>query len=249
MAADRTHHPRCASGAHPGTGRTKRFAVGILLLALPVLGQQTIFDVPSADVSPRGGWFYQHQTVARAWSGERRWVQTNAVGVGLGHEFEVDATWFNVERGALRESAPSAGFKWSPRLTPAGAAVPLRFVAGEMVQFRADSPRFGSWTYAMVSAELPRSRTQITGGVTSGSRVLFGERTTGVLAGVEEHLSDRWMLQADWFSGGHDLAYLIPGVVYRTSPHWMVSLGYQIPNRRSGGFGAIVFELTRVPRE
>lgn len=218
-----------------------------LFCAGQVLAQQTIFDVPSADVSPHGGWFYQHQTVARTWKGDRRWLQTNAVGFGLGRALELDLTWFNVETNGLSESAPSVGMKWSPRLNGAGAQVPLRFVAGEMVQFRAASPRLGNWAYAMVSAELKGSRTQLVGGVSSGTRALLGRQSTGVLAGVEQHLSERWMLQADWFSGTHDLAYLIPGVVYKPAKHWMVSLGYQIPNLRSDGFGAIVFELTRVP--
>jgi hypothetical protein len=99
----------------------------------------------------------------------------------------------------------------------------------------------------MLNGELPASRTHLTGGFTAGTKALFGERTAGVLLGVEQHLNRRWMLQADWFSGRHDLAYLIPGVVCRTSPHWMVSLGYQLPNAKARGFGAFVFELTRQP--
>lgn len=55
------------------------------------------------------------------------------------------------------------------------------------------------------------------------------------------------MFQADWFSGKHELSYLIPGMVYRASDHWMISLGYQIPNKGSEGFGGMVFELTRFP--
>lgn len=90
----------------------------------------------------------QHQTVARAWNPGRRWVQSNAVG----HSLELDLTWFNVERGAVRESVPSAGFKWSPRLNGEHAAVPLRFVAGEMVQIRAGDPHAGHWTYLMLNA-------------------------------------------------------------------------------------------------
>ncbi len=99
----------------------------------------------------------------------------------------------------------------------------------------------------MVNAEFSRAGLSLTGGVTSGTRLLFGQKTTGVLAGVEKHLNQRWMIQADWFSGTHDLGYLIPGVVYQAHPNWTISLGYQVPNPHSQGFGAVVFELTRVP--
>jgi hypothetical protein len=179
----------------------------LFAVTLPGSAQQTIFDVPSADVSPKGGWFYQHQSVVRRWNGDRRWIQTNAVGVGTGGAFEIDATWFNRERGAWAESAPSVGFKWSPRLNYAESAIPLRFVAGEMVQFRGASPESGHWSYAILSAEIRHSETHLTGGFTAGSHILFGERTTGAMFGIEQHLSKRFMLQADWFSGRHGLSY------------------------------------------
>lgn len=221
--------------------------LALLLFASPLLAQQTIFDVPSGDVSGRKAWFYQHQTVARTWNPGRTWIQSNAVGVGVGHALELDFTWFNVETKAVQESSPSVGFKWSPRLNRKDSRVPLRFVLGEMVQIRGRDPHAGHWTYAMMSAELPKSHTHLTGGYTAGSSALFGRRSSGLMAGIEQHLNHRWMLQADWFSGKHDLSYLIPGVVYRASDHWMISLGYQIPNPRSKGFGAVVFELTRFP--
>lgn len=226
-----------------------RLVLWATLLFCPVAlwGQQTIFDVPSADVSGKGEWFYQHQTVARSWGQDRHWLQTNAIGFGLGRSFEIDGTWFNLNPKAPGESNGSLGFKWSPRLNAEEAKVPLRLVAGEMIQVRGTAPHPGNWAYLMLSAELPHSKTHLTGGVTSGTSVLFGEKTTGVLAGIEQHLTNHWMLQMDWFSGKHDLAYLIPGVVYRATPHWMISLGYQIPNRNSTGYGAIVFELTRIP--
>ena len=219
----------------------------LLLFGLLASGQQTIFDVPSADVPGKKEWFYQHQTVARSWNPNRRWLQTNALGLGIGHSLELDATWFNLEPQALKQSIGSVGFKWSPRLNPEDSKIPLRFVAGEMVQFRGLNPKAGNWAYAMLNAEIPNSRTYITGGFTTGTSMLFGKKTNGALLGVEQHLNQRWMLQADWFSGTHDLAYLIPGIVYRANPHWMVSLGYQIRNKTSNGFGAIVFELTRFP--
>ncbi len=219
----------------------------LLLFCWPLLAQQTIFDVPSGDVSGKKEWFFQHQTVSRTWRPDRRWIQSNAVGYGVGHSLELDFTWFNVERGFVHESSPSVGFKWSPRLNSTDSAIPLRFVAGEMIQMRASDPHAGHWTYLMLNAELPKSHTQLTGGYTAGSSALFGRRSQGVLMGVEQHLNERWMFQADWFSGKHDLSYLIPGIVYRASDHWMISLGYQIPNRGFNGFGAVVFELTRFP--
>jgi len=219
----------------------------LCLLALPLCAQQTIFDVPSGDVSVLNQWFYQHQTVTRNWNANRRWIQTNALGFGLGHSLELDATWFNLELNSISQSIPSVGFKWSPKLNGESARIPLRFVAGDMLQLRPSGARKGNWSYLMINAEIPMTHTTWTGGLNTGTSALFGRKTTGLLIGIEQHLTSRWMFQADWFSGNHDLAYLIPGMVYQASQHTMLSLGYQIPNHRKTGFGAIVFEFTRIP--
>ncbi len=218
----------------------------LLLAAVPtaLLAQQTIFDVPSADVSASRDWFYQHQTVARSWSPERRWVQTNAYGYGVGAHTELDVTWFNLDPSAPRDSIASFGFKTSVPLNGREAPLPARFVVGDLVQF-SGSGRHGNWAYSLLQVETPRSHTRLTAGVSTGTPLLFGRKSTSFMGGVEQDLNHRWMLQADWFSGRHDLAYFIPGLVYKFQPHWMVSAGYQLPNHKSPGYRAIVLELTR----
>ncbi|MEO8096559.1 MAG: hypothetical protein ABI811_02580 [Acidobacteriota bacterium] len=223
-----------------------------LAIATCACAQQTIFNVPSADIAVKNDWFYQHQTVVRAWDGQRRWVQTNAFGYGIGHFLELDTTWYNLEPHHLKQSAASVGFKFSLPLREESRRWPLKLVAGDMVEFRdrSETPQLrslheGNWGYLMLFTELPKSHTRITAGGSTGTQILFGRKEAGFLGGVEQPLSDRWVFQLDWFSGHHDLAYWIPGVVYRFTTHWMVSLGYQVPNRPTGGFQGVVFELTR----
>ena len=145
------------------------------------------------------------------------------------------------------------GFKTSIPLLGEQAKMPLRLVVGDMFEFterpldqtRLRNPHEGNWMYAILNTEIPRLKTRITGGLSDGTKVLFGERANGFLGGVEQPLSKRWTFQADWFSGHHELAYWIPGVVYRFRERWMISLGFQIPNRQTHGSRAVVFELTR----
>lgn len=224
-----------------------RWLLLLAAVAAPLLAQQSIFDVPSADVSPKGQWFFQHQTVARETQPDRHWFLSNAYGYGVGHNLELDATLYSlaIHRPSLAVSA--FGFKWNPRLNSATAKIPTRLVAGEMFTLRkAADGRLGHWSYVMLSAELPRGA-RLTGGVTTGTTSLFGHKTTAAVAGWEQTLTKRWMFQVDWFSGKNDLGYWIPGFVRRVSDHWMISLGYQVPNRHSDGFHAVVLELTRVP--
>jgi len=212
----------------------------VLVFTAGLSAQQTIFDVPSADVAVQHDWFYQHQTVARAWSPERHWIQTNAYGYGVGLHTELDVTWFNLDLTAPRLSNASVGFKTSLPVIGEHA----RFVFGDLVQVDG-SGHMGNWAYSMLQLQTRRTGTRLTGGISSGTSVLFGEKTTGVLGGVEQPIGRRWMFQADWFSGRHDLAYAIPGLVYKFHSHWMASFGYQIPNRHAHGYRAVVLELTR----
>jgi hypothetical protein len=223
------------------------------LFALPIFGQQTIFNVPSADIAVKTDWFFQHQTTTRVWNPGRSWVQTNAFGYGIGHSIELDATLFNLDVKDAKDSTLSVGFKASVPLLRNTAKMPLRLVVGDMFEFterpldntRLRNPHEGNWAYVMLNTELPRLKTRLTGGLTDGTKVLFGQRANGFLGGLEQPLSNRWTFQVDWFSGHHELAYWIPGVVYRFRERWMLSLGLQVPNRTTVGSRAIIVELTR----
>ena len=221
-----------------------RILFSLLIAASVVPAQQTIFDVPSGDISVKGDWFYQHQTVARAWSPERRWIQTNAFGYGIGFHTEIDTTVFNTDAEHLSNTLGSIGFKSSLPIHGDEARVPLKFVVGDLLTVGAEH-HTGNWSYAMLQATAPRIHTRVIAGASAGTAALFGRRTTGVLGGVEQPLTSRLTFQADWFSGKHDLAYAIPGLVYRFSRHWMISAGYQLPNSKSPGYRAAVLELTR----
>ena len=226
----------------------------LALFALPLFGQQTIFNVPSPDISVKHDWFFQHQTTTRVWNPGRSWVQTNAFGYGIGHYVELDATLFNLDLKQPKDSTLSVGFKASIPLIAEDRKMPVRLVIGDMFEFtersfdkteRFRNPREGNWVYAMLSTEIPGIKTRISGGFSDGTKILFGQRSNGILGGIEHPVSKRWMLQMDWFSGQHELAYWIPGVVYRFRDRWMVSLGYQVPNHSDFSSRAIVMELTR----
>jgi hypothetical protein len=223
----------------------------LLSCSLILSAQQTIFNVPSADIAGPHDWFYQHQTSARAWGRQRSWIQTNSFGYGAGHSLELDVSWFNLQPDQLADSSAAVGFKWSQALRADRGGFAPRLVVGDMMELRAPNPgprrgpRNGNWFYAMLAAETPVTRTRVSAGFSDGTEILFGTREAGFMAGIEQPLRKGWSMQADWFSGRHELAYWIPGVVYRFRPRWMVSLGYQVPNPGAPGTRSVIVELTR----
>ncbi|MEJ7608694.1 MAG: hypothetical protein WKF37_21095, partial [Bryobacteraceae bacterium] len=141
-------------------------------------------------------------------------------------------------------------FGWKTSLPVGGedSKYKSHFVIGDMVQVGRDEDgarRTGNWAYVLWSTEFSRTKTKLTGGGFHGTATLFGHNVFNFLGGIEQPLSKRWSLQGDWLAGKHELGYVVPGIAYRPVEHWMLSFGYQIPNRGSGGYRAVVFELTR----
>src|SRR5262249_140244 len=73
--------------------------------------QQTIFNVPSADVTPKGNLFLQHKSELRPWEHGRFLGNTEYSAVGIGYNTELDATVFNINAPATHNVTLGVGFK------------------------------------------------------------------------------------------------------------------------------------------
>ncbi|MEJ7608084.1 MAG: hypothetical protein WKF37_17900, partial [Bryobacteraceae bacterium] len=165
------------------------FLTLLLASSLPLPAQQTIFDVPSADVSDRRDWFYQHQTVSSAGAGSKRWVQTNSFGYGVGRNSELDVTVFDLDYESPSEAL--GGFGWKTSLPVGGedSKYKSRLVIGDMVQVGSSEEgarRTGNWAYVLWSTEFARTKTRLTGGGFHGTAALFGNNVFNFLGGIEQ---------------------------------------------------------------
>lgn len=224
----------------------KSISIGMLALAFPAFSQQTVFNAPSDEAVKKGEWFFQHQTSLRFWNPERRWVQANGFGYGITDRLEIDATLFNLDASQASQARGGFGFKY---LLPLGSSdpdsAPVDILFGDMGIIADADNRFGNWAYSMLGVKIDGSRTRMFGGAFHGTKSLFGKTTLGFLGGFEQRAGENWTLQADWFSGDHDVGYFVPGLAYAFHPHWRISAGYQLPNPGSTGFRGLVFQLTR----
>lgn len=49
----------------------------VIFCCLPSMAQQTVFNVPSADVTPEGAIFLQHESQFRGWKPDAFWLGTH----------------------------------------------------------------------------------------------------------------------------------------------------------------------------
>lgn len=215
--------------------------------------QQTIFNVPSADVTEKGHVFLQEEAQFNAWAGQNDnfYLNTAYGAYGIGHNTELDATLFGVSApDTPPDIALGVGFKSAIPIPVLKNKFPKReykFVIGSEMLIGLEGNGVGNWTYAELSGRLPVLNTRLTGGVSYGGRQVFGINTVAFIAGVEQPITKKFELQADWYSGGeHFAGFLIAGFNYKFPKNTTLYAGYQIPNTPRNGTPGFVIQLAKI---
>src|SRR5271170_6469062 len=73
--------------------------------------QQTIFSVPSADITDKGSVYLEHESQFRTWQPGRYWFGTDYFAAGLGYDTEVDVTLYNTSAPASGNVSAGVGFR------------------------------------------------------------------------------------------------------------------------------------------
>ncbi len=235
------------AGTTRGRGVTRGRTRGALVLltglvlsggafTAPAAAQQTLFNVPSADVLPAGRLYLEEDDLWRPGRLEDTYLTLRAV-VGLGSAVEA-----GVNLGGLAaegRSVPNAtlALKWQPfhtrRWSLTAGIHGLFFLRGGVD----GSPSGHAYAHA---AWTPVDGMRITAGVwyaTPGYADIGVAK--GVLAGFEQHLSPTLVVQADWYSGRNGLGYFTPGFAW-TIGQWVVYGGYSIKNAGSQENAALI---------
>jgi hypothetical protein len=210
-----------------------------LALAPTAHAQQTIFNVPSADVLDPGKVYLEVDELFRPT--EPSFSSTTVRGV-FGVLPRVEA---GVNFGGLVSPGPAV-----PTASVAVKAQPVRageFVvtAGAFGLFYLRGSQDGNPAglgYGHVSYRLPNLGTRIAvGGWYSSAGYAKPGSTGGSLVTFEQPLP--WVkgltLAADWWSGENAIGYVSPGFYYTTG-HWTIYAAYTVKNGDSKGNGGLV---------
>lgn len=211
---------------------------------------QTIFNVPSADVTQKGHIFLQQEAQTVPWNTNNALLSTSYSAVGIGHNTELDATLFNVASPATQNISLGVGFKSAipiPGLKEKFPEREFKFTVGSDMLLGLEGNGVGNWTYAHLSGRVPKLNTRLTAGVSYGTRQVFGQNTTAFIGGIEQPVTKKLTLLTDWFSGSeHFAGFLIVGGSYTLPKNTTIYAGYQIPNGPNVGAAGFVIELAKV---
>lgn len=220
------------------------------LANVKVFAMQTIFNVPSADVTPQGHLFVQEEAQFRGWNPDAFYLGTTYTAVGVGHNTEIDATLFNVGSPGTQNISMGVGFKSAipiPGLKEKFPEREFKLTIGSDVLIGLEGNGVGNWTYAHLSGRVPKLNTRLTAGISYGTKQVFGKETTAFIAGVEQPINKKLTLITDWYSGSeHFAGFLITGFSYALPKNTTLYAGYQIPNNPQVGASGFVIEIAKI---
>lgn len=207
--------------------------VVVICVAGTAHAQQTIFNVPSTDVLPRGN-LYGELDVSFKPNGSdvlnkfSSFVPRIVVGVGGRVEVGLNVTG-NIQPGPDTTTLVPA-VKWKPYQ---GKDNGWAIVIGDHLFFpvRNRAYRAGNYFYAEVSKTFKTGTRLTAGGYDFTKNVVAPANRAGGQFGFEHPLSKKATLAADWFTGKHSAGYFTPGVVFKIGPKATGYAGYSIGNQ------------------
>ena len=216
------------------------FTFFVLILNQNTLyAQQTLFNVPSADVTEKGMIFVQHESQFSGNFG----LFTNYGAYGIGKNTELDLTLFGVGTKKVRNEVLGIGFKTA---LPLHEKSETKLTFGSLIPVSLRGHGVGGYAYSHLSTRLPKIKTRITSGVFVGTTTVFGRDFISFIGGIEQPITKNLGLQVDWYSGKHSNGFLIPGFYYNLPKNTTLWVGYQIPNNKAIIDNGFVIELSRI---
>lgn len=206
---------------------TLAFAVLLLVTSLGAFAQQTVFNVPSGDILDRGkvyGEFdisYQHSTDIAGFAPR--------VVVGAGHRVEVGLNLNGMAAGTDPQTTITPTIKWK---VYDGGRNGWAFLLGDEVFVPVQNRTYnaGNYVYTEVTKFLTTSTRATFGAYCFTPNVVASGNRAGGQFAIEQTVSERVTLAADWYTGNHSLGYFTPGVIVKVTPKLTWYGAYQIGN-------------------
>ena len=216
--------------------------------------QQNLFNVPSADVTPKGALFFQQQFNVN------KYIQSSTTidyGLGRGYEVGLNVVGLPLYDPTLGPHPTTSG-RQQPDILANGlkvftiserARVGLGTQIGETAPLFTSTVQLTNFTYAVGAYELARERGTLFGGAFySNQAYRGGGKPFGVLVGCDiPVVEDKLHFVADYISGITDLSVAVVGFVYYPNKHLQFSAGAQLASPGSRNPYGAVFEITYVP--
>jgi hypothetical protein len=213
----------------PRTIKFPRILV-LLLFAFPfcrAYGQETVFDVPSADILDKGKVYGELDGTVRPVDPLATF--TPRVVVGIGHQIEVGANFNGLSAPGWGQLDISPTVKW--RLWQRKDAG-WSFYVGDDVYFPVYKRNYnaGNYLYAFFAKEWKHGTRIGFGGYDFTKNVVAAANRAGGQFTFEQQVNKRLTLAAEWYTGKQAVGYVNPGAIIKLTSKLTLYAAYQIGN-------------------
>lgn len=236
----------------------KKFSLLIALLSGSLLAQaqQTLFNVPSSDITPARRILAQQQVDIN----HEQVRSTTTVDYGLGRNWEVGLNIYNVdyspEQHSWQKNDTTLQMPYAPLLLiNAQKTIDLTDqlhlgLGGQtgVNLFPTQRSSWVGWGYANLGASFDKEHYQAVIGAYAGNQRYLAEGSTvGMHLGFDAGIwYEKVHLLGDWATGTHEYGQLVLGVEVYLTKHLPMALGWRRSNQ--DGQQGLVVQLTYTPK-
>jgi len=205
--------------------------LGLMLFVSGLLSaQETVFNVPSADILEPGKVYFELDATYMPSTTVSGLTPRIVVGIGQGIEIGLNVNGISTP-GVVQQSTLSPTIKWKAY---DGRENGWAFLVDNLflpVQNRSYSA--GNYSYAQFDKTW-HTQTRATFGAYFFTKhvVSSGNRAGGQFA-IEQPVTGRLTLAADWYTGDHALGFVTPGIIFKPTSKLTLYGTYQVGNQRA----------------
>lgn len=224
----------------------RTFIFLLVFFVFAVNAQQTVFNVPTADVLDKGKVYVELDASFKTNNDEilRKFSSfVPRVVVGAGSSVEVGLNLAgNIQPGADTTTlVPSVKWRFYQN-----EKKDLAIFAGNnfYIPVRNRGYKFGTYTYAAIAKTINKTRLTAGAFVFSKNVVAPNAARGGGQFAIEQTINSKLTIAADWLTGKHANGYFTPGVIYKPHPKVTTYFSYSIGNSDANkGNHFFLFEL------
>ncbi len=208
--------------------RLAQMSAILAIAASSLVAQETVFNVPSADVLDRGKVYAEFDFSYRHSDDTKQF--TPRVVVGAGHDVELGLNLNGLGAPGDQHTMPTPTVKWK---FYDGRSNGWSALAGDDLFIPVQNRTFDAGNYVYLElAHQWKSGARATFGAYHFTRdvVSTGQRAGGQFA-FEQPVNKTFGFATDWFTGAHALGFVSPGVVVKISPKITGYATYELGNR------------------
>ncbi len=202
----------------------------LLLVVFPawrICAQETVFDVPSADVLDKGKIYGELDGTVRVMNPLATF--TPRVVVGIGHRIEVGMNFNGLSAPEVDQLNISPTVKW--RLWEEKTSG-WSFYVGDDLFFPVHNRTYtaGNYAYASFAKEWKHGTRIGFGGYDFTQSVVANANRAGGQFTFEQQVNHRLTLAAEWYTGITSVGYANPGAIIKLTSKLTLYAAYQIGN-------------------